>query len=203
MLIQQLDSPNSGSISVTDVIVTYNGKTNSEFLNCSGISTVVLGENVTSTDYVTYGFAADGNRIDVRVTGVLEKVIVEDNTNYHSVEDPILIQSLGFIKDKKDSKFNSWKFNTSTKFNANSIAWNGQYFVVETYDEHNLFVNDDIQFVNKIDNSIVSGRVRKILSDRRIQVSANLDRNLLNLQNLYFIRRSLKVSQTSITQNSF
>jgi len=194
---------NSGSISITDVIVTYNGKTNSEFLNCSGISTVVLGENVTSTDYVTYGFDADGNRIDVRVTGVLEKVVVETDQNYYSSGDPILVKSLGIIKDKKDPKFNSWKFNTSTKFNASSILWNGQYFVVETYDEHNLFVDDDIQFVNKVDNSIINGRVRKIISGRRIQVSADLDKNLPNLQNLYFIRRSLKISQTSVTQNSF
>jgi len=198
---------NSGSISVTDVVVTYTAKTNSEFLNCVGISTAKIGENVTSTDYRTYGFDANQNQIDVRVTGVLEKIIVDDNNDnenyYHRPEDPILVRSLGIIKDKKDPKFNSWNFNTSTKFNASLIVWNGQYFVVTTYEDHNLLLNDDIQFVDKSNNTIIVGRVRKILSDKRIQVSANLDRSRTDLQNSYFIRRSLKVSQPLVTTNSF
>jgi len=195
---------NSGSIQVDDVIVTYNQKTNSEFLNCVGISTVTVGENVISSDYITYGFDSEGNRIEVRITGVLEKLNVkEEDQNYYQSNDPVLIESLGIIKDKNDSKFNSWKFNTSTKFNVNSIVWNGQYFVVTSYDDHNLYLNDDIQFVNKINNNVVLGKVRKIISDKKFQASVDLDQNSSTLQNQYFVRRSLKISSNSLTENRF
>jgi hypothetical protein len=187
----------SGSFVVNNTTVTYDGKTNNQFLNCKSIPSVSIGDDVVSTTHSTYGIDANGNRIDFRVNGVIEKFNNNPTTgNYYLPGDTFLIDTLGILKEKNDPKFNCWKFNISTKFYAKSIDYNGQYFVVETFEDHLLSLNDRIEFVNDIDNSIIDGKVERIISDRKIQVSSNLEVSNKNLNNLYFIRRKINLSNT-------
>jgi len=196
---------NSGTLIINETEVTYTDKTNNQFLNCTNVPTSTIGDDIESAEYQSYGLDENGNRIDFRITGVLEKIILNDEEEYYYESgDPILIKSLGLIKDKKDAKFNSWKFNTSTKFNIKSIAPNGQYFVVTSYNDHLLSINDDLQFVNKINSSVINTKVERIISDTKFQVSANLNFSSANtFSNQHFVRRLIKITDSSITKNSF
>jgi len=189
----------SGSIFINDSTISYTGKTNKEFLNCSALpSGLKIGDDVTTNTHNSFGFDKDENRIDIRIVGVVEKLISNSvENNYYVSGDTFLIESLGIIKDKKNSKFNSWKYNVSTKFNPKLITYNGVYFSVETFDDHLLSLGDKVQFIDKINGTAVDGEVQKISSDRKFLVSADLDVTSTTLQERYFLRRIIKLSNTS------
>ena len=193
----------SGTFILNDSEISYTDKTINQFLNCSELSSISIGDDVVSSSHETYGFDENGNRIDLRVTGVIEKLNITPKLgNYYEKDDNILVKNLGVIKENSDLHFNSWKFNTPTKFNAKSIAYNGQYFVITTFDDHMLSIGDDLEFVNNIDNSSISGRVEKLLSNYKFQASANLDQSESSLESKYFIRRKIKLSNTNIPYTS-
>lgn len=196
--------PQSGSLIIGNNTITYTDKTNNQFLNCNSTSSASIGDDIVSGNYRTYGFDVDGNQIDLIVTGVLQDLnTYNDDFYYYEVNDPVLVKSIGLIKDKNDPKFNSWKFNVSTKLDIRSITYNGQYFVVETFDDHLLSLNDSLQFVNKVTNSIITGKVERVISSNRFQVSANLDTSSTNLHVFYYIRRSLSKTNGTPTRNVY
>jgi len=197
--------PESGTLIINETEVTYTDKTNNQFLNCTNVPTSTIGDDIESAEYQSYGLDENGNRIDFRITGVLEEINLNDEDEYYYESgDPILIESLGIIKNKEDVRFNSWKFNTSTKFDIKSISQNGQYFVVTSFDDHLLSANDDLHFVNKINNSITEAKVEKVISDTKFQISANISfLNANTFSNQHFIRRLVKLTDTTITKNYF
>ncbi len=192
---------NSGYLSINNNVLSYQKKTLNQFLNCIGITTEKIGDDIVA-DYVSYGFSG-GNRIEVRIGGVLDNLNLPEETNYFETNDTVEIKSIGLIKEKNDHKFNSWIFNTSTKFEASSITYDGSYFVIETYENHQLKLKDNIEFVNKIDNTVILGQVEKISSDNKFSVSSNLDSNQTNLYEKYDIRRIVKTISNSIAKNEY
>jgi len=192
---------NSGYLSINGKTISYQNKTLNQFLNCSGITTESRGDDI-SASYVSYGFSGN-NKIEVRITGVLENLNPINETQYYEKDDLVEIKSIGAIKEKNDSRFNSWIFNTSTKFEAISITYDGNYFVIETYDNHQLRINDTIEFVNKIDNSTISGQVEKISTDNKFLVSSSLNPNQTNLSQTYLIRRIVKTISSAIAKNEY
>lgn len=190
--------PKSGSFTINNSIVTYTDKTNNQFLNCSNIPNVSVGDEIISSNYYSYGLDENGNRIDILITGIIEKFNNNSTSgNYYVSGDTFLIDTLGINKEKGDPKFNSWKFNISTKFYPKSIVYNGQYFVLETFEDHLLSLKDSIQFVNIFDGSFIDGKVERLISDNKVQVSCDLDKSNQNLHELYFIRRKVNLSNTS------
>jgi len=188
----------TGSLIVENNIVYYNDKTTNQFLQCVGIGSFSTNADITSASIVTYGFDKNGKRIDVEIVSILEKLNQEVvDFNYFFDGDPVLIKSLGIIKEKSDSRFNSWKFNTSIKYNPKSITFDGQYFIVTTHNDHLLFVNDDLQFIDKNSNAVILGRVEKIISDTKFKVSADLNRNENNLELKYYVKRLLKTYESN------
>jgi hypothetical protein len=196
--------PQSGSLLINNTTVTYTDKTNNQFLNCSNINDVSVGNNIVSLNYRTYGFDSEGNQIDLIITGVLEQLnTYDDDFYYYSVGDPVLVKSIGLIKEKDDAKFNSWKYNVSSKLDLKSVVYNGQYFVVETFDDHLLSLRDSVSFVNKITNETIPGTVERIISKNRIQISASLDTTATNLHVTFFIRRTLSKTNGFIVNNVY
>jgi len=191
--------PEKGSLIVNGNIITYNSKTNNQFLNCIGISVESIGDDVIASNYETYGFDENGQKINVRVTGVIENLNLDHKNNfYYSVGNPVNVKSIGFIKEKNDALFNSWIFNTSTSFNIENIKYTNPYFEISTYDDHQLNKNDQIEFINKNDNSTLFGKVEKILTDKKIRVSANIDQSSLGeFSNNYSIRRVVNTFNNS------
>lgn len=198
--------PSNGIVVVNNIKIPYNQKTNTEFLECNNINLVDtnIGDNVISNDYQTYGYDDEGSQILLRVTGVLEKLnIIPETYNYYIPGDPVLVKSLGLIKDKNDVRFNSWKFNNLQRFDVASITFNGQYFVVTTFGDHQLSLFDEIEFVNKVTNESIGGKVERIITDEKIQVSANLPTNEQNLEITYFLRRKIKTTDLTATNNPY
>lgn len=198
--------PKKGVILINELVIEYQNKTNNEFIDCNNIDfeSISIGDDVVSLDYQTYGYDEDNSLISVRVTGILEKLNISSETyNYYVSGDPILVKSLGLIKDKNDFKFNSWKFNNLLRLDLKSIEYNGQYFVVTTFGDHQLSLFDEIEFVDKINGDSFGGRVERIVSDQKIQISSNLSTTQLNLDLVYFLRRKIKISSPPVTKTHY
>ena len=192
---------NSGYLSINGNSIEYQNKTLNQFLNCIGIGTESKGDDVAAS-YVSYGINLD-KRVEFRITGILQNLNLPEETKYFETDDVIEIKSIGNIKKKEDHRFNSWIFNTSTKFEASSITYNGSYFVVETYEDHQLNFKDIIEFVNKVNNTTIVGSVEKISTDKKFFVLSGLDQNQTNLSEIYFIRRIVKTISNSIAKNEY
>ena len=132
--------PESGTLISGQNKITYTSKSINQFFGCSGINfsvnvdaghteAIMLGGPVRADETVFgYGNGDINNRIDLRLTGVLSDFVSLEDIPLMEDEETLLIENIGEVIDNPDTDktykqvfANSWKYNTSTRFDVKDI----------------------------------------------------------------------------------
>jgi hypothetical protein len=146
--------PSSGNVISGNNSISYTRKSVNQLFGCSGIlENISDSDEIKSSDYVYSYEDGDVNKI---VTFEVKNILSEFNfdSNYNLVEenDPISINNLGeYVEDVgedntyKQFVFNSWIYNTSSRFQIESSSSNTSHILREHPNKNSLKVGDDIQ----------------------------------------------------------
>ena len=132
--------PESGTLISGQNKITYTSKSINQFFGCSGINVsvnvaaghteaIMLGGPVRADETVFgYGNGDINNRIDLRLTGVLSDFVSLEDIPLMEDEETLLIENIGEVIDNPDVDktykqvfANSWKYNTSARFDVKDI----------------------------------------------------------------------------------
>jgi hypothetical protein len=205
-----LGFPDSGRLVIEGLKFDYNGKSSNQFydVNLLGNLDFNLLENSSAyLDVYAYGETQENLKdIKVRITPVINKLKILEDTYYMNTKDTAKIKSLGFISE--DKKANTWIFNHAIKYNAVPVISGN---ILSTIDENNFRVGDIIKIVDqrgieseKTIISIDSNKIftisppilndgiqkyytiyRKLLKNNASSSYPNLENYLTNVQNTY------------------
>jgi len=189
--------------------VTYDGKTINQFLNCSGVTNTINTADDIRSDEVIFGYenGDTSKKVELRITGVISKFVPITTINLTSEGEQIIVKNLGeeiqnpsTNRTKKQILSNSWVYNTSCRFQIDSIS--GSTFVLKSdFDKSNLKEGDTVEILRR-NTQIVD------VSDAVVTtISATATTKQLTLNNIggftptfgveYDLRRKLeKVSST-------
>lgn len=87
--------PNSGTLEIGNLKVTYTDKTNNQFLNCSGINSTIFKKSEIFSDHFVYAYEKNSsNVVKFKVCTILS-AYQDSDALYLTSGDPIKIESLG------------------------------------------------------------------------------------------------------------
>ena len=139
--------------------ITYGDKTINQFLNCSGIGNSIRSTDDIRSDEFIFGYE-DGDltkRVELRITGVLSDFeLLPTNGSSVTIEgEKITVKNLGekipnptvdSDKTRKTVFFNSWLYNTASRFslNTDNIISSDIFFLKTKPENSNLKIGDKV-----------------------------------------------------------
>jgi len=146
--------PSSGDVISGNNFISYTQKSVNQLFGCSGIL-----ENISDSDEVKsseYVYSYEDGDVTKLVTFEVKNILSEFNfdSNYTLIEknDPISINNLGeYVNDDgidntyKQFVFNSWIYNTASRFQIERSSSNTSHILREYPNKNSLKVGDDIQ----------------------------------------------------------
>jgi hypothetical protein len=196
-----LGFPESGELLIeyqngTTDIVTYTLKTSTQFLNCKGISQQVsLGTEIKINTFA-YGFSGS-ETIQVRITGTLSNLNIDNNSILNKIGDEINIKTLG--KNASGIKENNWFFNIPVEYDIRSIRLldDAEYekdYEVVFYDNHILHIGDPITIISSSGQK-QEGLVISFLNEKSVSIRI---KKLLDITFKYSLQKNVsKVSSVN------
>lgn len=182
--------PNSGTLRVTNGTalfdVTYAERTNTQFLECSGVvDSIEFGTEVLESNFA-YIYDDNDEKVELRLINVIGDINVEKTSNLLT-GDKIALSSFGAeLSDKPE--FNTWIYNNVTNHKIKSIstanASSGNRYRIEFFDNIKFFLEQEVilrQIELSTDNGI-SAVVENLISSRIIEVECSqspLDKDTL------------------------
>ena len=150
--------PESGELIVGEgnesILISYNGKTINQFLNCSGIAESIASGTDISLNTYAYGYDSSGNEIRFRITGVIQDIELPEESFYYEKGDVAKLLTLGY--NKNYLKDNNWIFNKTVKCEVKSFTSDGEFkYTIETYDDNGIYEGDivEIEYIDLITGS--------------------------------------------------
>ena len=146
--------PSSGNVISGNNSISYAKKSVNQLFGCTGIlENISDSDEVKSSDYV---YSYEDGDVTKLVTFEVKNILSEFNfdSNYTLVEknDPISINNLGEYVDDvgidntyKQFVFNSWIYNTASRFQIESSSSNTSHVLREYPNKNSLKAGDDIQ----------------------------------------------------------
>jgi len=140
--------PESGTIVLNgefgSSVISYNGKTINQFLNCSGISSEFLAGTKLTINSFAYGYSPRNEQIRFRITNVLSVPESFENSRYYQNGNIGDILYLGY--DEDNIKDTCWVFNASVKCDVLNFTSDGNFkYTIETYDNNGVYEGDSVQ----------------------------------------------------------
>jgi hypothetical protein len=191
----------SGTLSIKGssdyILVTYNGKTVNQFLNCSGIvENFTSGTEIYENVYA-YGYSKINGikqKIKFRINGVLSDIELPDNTFYYQKDDTGRIITLGY--NENSFKDNNWIFNKTVRCNVKNFTPDGNFtYNIETYDDNGIYSGDsvEIEYLNQTNGS------RETLISQALIPSGSIPRktfkittNGISISNIFSVKRLIR-----------
>ena len=179
--------PNSGTLIIGSLTVTYTSKSLTQFFGCSGISrNFSSGEEVRINAYA-YGTTSTGTAT-FRVTGVLsDSNIIGQSIGYEKGQK-IKINSLGY--NSSDYNQNNWFFNVPVSYDVESLELVDESdftYAVYFYESNNLLLGDSVTFVSS-SGAEFTGSVVAYNTSTSIKVNGQGE---LNVNGTYTLRKNL------------
>ena len=189
--------------------IEYTSKTVNQFLGCTGIGTAIASKTDLRTDEVFFGYEnGDTNKkVEIRISGVLSKfepngdilLSIEGQKIYtKNVGEKILNPNVN--KTDKEIFANSWIYNTSSRFDVDSITGSTVQLKTEI-DKSSLKVGDTVDILN--------GTTETVLHSNATVASIDVANKQITLDNLsgftasstviYTIRRKLNTASSTGT----
>jgi len=199
--------PASGTLISGSNTITYTDKTVNQFLGCSGVDTAIDTKDQIRTDDVFFGYE-DGDttkKVELRITGVLSDFETIGDIKLVTEGQKLYVKNVGEKvfnpeqdKTYKQIFFNSWIYNTSCRFEVDSIS--GSNFVLKSeIDKSNLKVGDTVDILLGSTENVAHSNAT-VASISGSQITLN---NLVGFTHDstldYSIRRKLKTATSSGT----
>ena len=141
--------------------INYTSKSINQFFGCTGISNPIkTSDNIRSNESI-FGYANGdlSKKIELRVTGVLDELLVDDKVNLIDEGENIIVKNLG-VKifnnggSYKEKFANSWVYNTSSRFQIRSIV--GSTITLNTsIDKSSIKKNDKFNIFRRNSQTVV------------------------------------------------
>ena len=119
--------------------IDYTSKSINQFYGCTGVTSKIELNDLVREDETIFGYE-DGdteNRCDMRITGVLSKFTALEDIPLMEEDELITVRNVGEVifnppndKTQLQTFANSWIYNTSTRFEVDSIA--GSVFTLKS-----------------------------------------------------------------------
>ena len=144
--------------------ITYTDKTINQFLNCTGIANSIRSADDIRSDEFIFGYEGGDltKRVELRITGVLSnfELLPTDGSSVTLEGEKIAVANLGekvpnpsveIDKTRKTVFFNSWLYNTSSRFrlDTENILSSDQFFLKSKPDNSNLKIGDKVSLLSK------------------------------------------------------
>ena len=207
--------PESGNLFSGDNVISYTNKSVNQFFNCTGITHKISLSDDIRSDEIYYGYE-DGDttkKVELRLTGVLSKLVQVSESLKVSEGDDIFVKNLGEIiknpienKSYKEIFANSWIYNTSSRYQIKNIL--GSAFVLgSSIDRSSLKVGDRVEIVDRGTSEVVSESsnlpyVSVVVSDTQVNLN-NLSGFVPNDGKEYDLRRKINKASSSIVPIEF
>ena len=214
--------PNSGTVISGNNTITYTSKTVNQFFGCSGVVSTIHDADDLRADEVVFGYenADISKKVELRITGVLSDFVISGNVNLIKEGEKIYSKNMGEsipsynVSNVDDSNrtykqifANSWKYNTSSRYQVDSWPVNGNPSLLSPIDKSSLAIGDNIEIFDRFGLDSVGSAVISNIDES--------DNTLTGLDNLiwtrpddphpdrnYDIRRIIKKSKLETTVNS-
>jgi len=197
----------SGTLITSGNRINYSDKSINQFFNCVSIENEVLaGSSVRSND-IYYGYEnGDLNKkVEFRITGSLSSFIpTSDITSVNEGEDIYVknlgekISDFGEIKSYKQKFFNSWIYNTSSRYEIDLIS--GSTFTLKSdIDDPTLAVGDSVDILRSKSQIIAhTNAVVSSINKSLKQVILNNLSGFTPVNGLYYdLRRNIRTCFSS------
>ena len=181
----------SGSFVCGNNTVTYTEKNVNQFLGCSGIDEEILPTSVARSEetYIGYENGDLGKPVELRLTGVLSRFVPISNDIVAEVGQKIGVKSVGRIidnptlaneKTRLQTFANSWIYNTSSRYQIESILPSGSSVILKSdIDKSSLAIGDTIEVIQRDSQTVISSSttiqvVNINQSTRQVDLSSNI-----------------------------
>ena len=156
--------PESGTVISGTNTITYTSKTVNQFFGCSGVISAINDADDIRADETVFGYENGDltKRVDLRITGVLSDFVISGNVNLIREGEKIYSQNMGEsipsydVSNIDDSNrtykqifANSWKYNTSSRYQVDSWPVNGSPTLSSKIDKTSLAIGDNIQIFDR------------------------------------------------------
>ena len=197
----------TGTLISSGNVITYSDKSINQFLGCQGIdSNIPTASNIRSDDtYYGYEGGDLSKKVEFRITGSLSSFKAKSDITSAIEGEKVFIKNVGEKilnpdqnKSFKQEFFNSWVYNTSSRFNVDSIS--GSTFTLKTdIDKSSLRVGDSVDILTSNSNNVsVSGATVSSVDESLKQVILdNLGGFSPTSGIKYDLRRTIKTASSS------
>lgn len=161
--------PENGTIICGNNVITYTEKTINQFLNCSGVNSAISDKDVALNTFYVYAYENGDTSKIVRfsVSNILSDLNFAENTTLTADDESVTVINLGdnvgnprLNKTYKELLFNSWIYNTSSRYQIESSESNTTHITKDFLDKSSLRKGDEIEIIDRKTNDIYGyGRV--------------------------------------------
>ena len=201
-----LGFPAAGEAVVGNNTIRYTEKTVNQFLGVSGITESIEDAADIRENLVVYGYS-DGttNKVELRLTGILNKFNIPDNYKNADVNEEINVKFVGKKVRNPDTKtyietfFNSWEYNPTNRVQIESFTGSAFKLALEL-DRVQIRTGDTVQVLARGSNTVLG--TAQITIDNSITATADCTLSgsvisTLNPNTKYDIRRLVKKATSS------
>ena len=194
----------SGTLISGSNVIKYTEKTINQFLGCTGVNNLInIGSNIR-TDKLIYGYenGDTSKKVELRITGVLSELENQNDIYFRDIGDTISVKHIGekienpdVDKTYKQTIFNSWIYNTKTRYEVQSFN-NNQVTLYELPDKSSLKVGDTVNVLSRnSENVILENAIVALISNKVITLDQNISGIPSNTK--ISIRKNLKYASSS------
>ena len=195
----------TGTIKSGSNVVTYTDKTVNQFLNCTGVTSVISQGDLVHDNEIYYGYEnGDINKkVELVFFSTLSNLIQDGTVNVNE-GDPIGIKNLGDKvnnplqnKSPKQILANSWVYNTNSSYYIKNFD-SATLELFSPVDKASLKVGDFVEIVERDTGKVVSNKDpyvdlngQKIQGNTNITLSGGFSSSILNDDFDYNLRKIL------------
>ena len=172
----------SGSLQIGSDTVTYTDKSINQFFGCSGITATISPGSDIRSDNIIYGYENGDTtkRVELRITGVLSELDNQNDIYFRSVGDIISVKHIGKKIENPNDKtfkeliFNSWIYNTSSRYEVDSFS-NNIVTLFETPDSSSLKLGDSVNVLDRnSENIIIEDAIVTAITNKSVTLNKNI-----------------------------
>ena len=195
----------TGTLISGNNVITYSSKSVNQFLGCLGVDNAIATKDNIRTNDVFVGYE-DGDldkKVEIRISGVLSDVETIGDVKLSTENQKIFVKNVGEkIKNPSTGKSfkqlfaNSWIYNTSTRFDVDSIT--GSNFTLKTTPiDSTLKVGDTVDvLVETTETLAATNAIVATISGKQVTLN-NLGGFSPVINVNYAIRRKLRTATSS------